>query len=75
MSAELFREDFGPEPVISTAGMALLLGVDEAELRDEIARQGGAERFQVPKQWVRQGRRRSKEYQAATGRFDMKAGE
>jgi hypothetical protein len=55
--------------------MALLLGVDEAELRDEIARQGGAERFQVPKQWVRQGRRRSKEYQAATGRFDMKAGE
>lgn len=56
---------------ISTTDFAALLGVSAEELHAEYERQGRPERFEVPETWVKNGRRRSKEYQAATGRNDM----
>ncbi|MFC4535689.1 hypothetical protein [Sphaerisporangium dianthi] len=60
------------EPCISTAGMALLMGVPVEELRAEQARQRAAgvpaDRFQMPHAWIKQGRRIRKEVSAALGR-------
>lgn len=69
-----YAKDIGGEPMISTAAMALLFGVAEELCNAEIKRQrgSGAEGFVPPGEWIRNGRRRQKEYQAATGRNDMR---
>jgi hypothetical protein len=58
-------------PKISTAGMALLLGVPLDILRAEIDRQEGPA-FQIPPLWLRQGKRIARETMAATGSESMK---
>ncbi|MDV2477844.1 hypothetical protein F8M49_25050 [Rhodococcus zopfii] len=67
--SELYRYIDG-EPVLSAAGMALLLGVTEEQMCAQAARSGTAI-TELPEAWVKSGRRRSKEYQAATGRDDV----
>lgn len=58
------------EPVISAKGLALLLGVPEDQVR-ALAATHGTDVAHIPAEWVKAGRRRAKEYQAATGRDDM----
>lgn len=67
---DLYSES-GPEPMISTKGMALLMGVTEEAMRAEIERQGGGA-FRPPSAWIKASQRRAKEYLAATGRDDMR---
>lgn len=63
----------GPgEPTLSPEETAILLGIDVAMLRAEVKRQGGGPNIRLPKAWVQAGRRRAREYQAHTGRTDMK---
>jgi len=59
-------------PVISTEEFALLFGVSPADVRSELERQDSKGAFKIPADWVRTGRLRTKEYQAATGRTDMR---
>ena len=67
-----YVKDIDGEPMISTAGMALMFGVDEELCRAEIRRQEamGAKGFLPPGEWIRNGRRRAAEYRAHTGRND-----
>jgi len=58
------------EPVVSAKGLALLLGVPEDQVR-ALALFRGTGVDALPAEWVKAGLRRSKEYQAATGRDDM----
>jgi hypothetical protein len=58
-------------PLISIAGMALLVGIPTEVFRNEIERQGGGA-FQLPDEWARQGRRIAREAMAATGSESMK---
>ena len=58
------------EPVVSAKGLALLLGVPEDQVR-ALALFRGTGVDALPTDWVKAGLRRSKEYQAATGRDDM----
>lgn len=58
------------EPVVSAKGLALLLGVPEDQVR-ALALFRGTGVDALPDEWVKAGKRRSKEYQAATGRDDM----
>lgn len=67
--SELYRYIDG-EPVLSAAGMAVLLGVTEEQMRT-LAATHGTDVAHIPAEWVKAGRRRAKEYQAATGRDDM----
>ncbi|OZE81925.1 hypothetical protein CH304_12805 [Rhodococcus sp. 15-649-1-2] len=68
-----YTKEIDGDPMISTAGIALLFGISEELCNAEIKRQRstGAEGFVPPGEWIRNGRRRQKEYQAATGRNDM----
>ncbi|MCK0091218.1 hypothetical protein MWU77_10545 [Rhodococcus sp. F64268] len=66
---ELFREIDG-EPMIAPKGMSLLLGVPLTDILAESARHNG-QQWTLPAEWIKSGIRRSKEYQAATGRSDM----
>lgn len=65
---QLYQEING-EPVVSTAGMALLMDVDEDALRAEIQRQraAGREGLALPPEWIRRGHRVRKEVQLALG--------
>lgn len=58
------------EPVVSAKGLALLLGVPEDQVR-ALAMFRGTGVDSLPAEWVKAGKRRSQEYQAATGRDDM----
>ena len=66
---ELYRYIDG-EPMLSAAGMALLLGVTEEQMRAQ-AERSGTGIAALPESWVKAGNRRRKEYEAATGRTDM----
>ena len=69
-----YRED-GDEPLVSMAGFALLMGVDLDVFTKELERQRAdlpRRPFRPPLLWVQQGKRRRKEYEAATGRTDMR---
>jgi hypothetical protein len=62
------------EPLISTEGLALLLGVDLDELKAEILRQrvdNPTAPFATPTDWVKRGRRTARETMAATDRADL----
>ncbi|OZF00551.1 hypothetical protein [Rhodococcoides fascians] len=67
-----YTKDIDGEPMISTAGMALLFGVSEELCRAELQRQSdnGCEGFIPPGEWIRNGKRRAAEYRAETGRND-----
>ncbi|MEZ7240779.1 hypothetical protein QYS60_23775 [Rhodococcus sp. GXMU-t2271] len=67
--SELYRYIDG-EPTLSAAGMALLLGVTEEQMRAQ-AERSGTGIAALPEAWVKAGNRRRKEYEAATGRTDM----
>lgn len=69
MSSDLYRIIDG-EPMLGPKGMSLLLGIPEQDILAESARHNGAQ-FPLPVEWIKSGRRRSKEYQAATGRTDV----
>ncbi|WP_395704749.1 hypothetical protein [Rhodococcus ruber] len=69
MSSDLYRIIDG-EPMLGPNGMSLLLGISEQDILAESARHNGAQ-FPLPVEWIKSGRLRSKEYQAATGRTDM----
>ncbi|WP_226950000.1 hypothetical protein [Rhodococcus rhodochrous] len=58
------------EPVVSAKGLSLLLGVPVDQVR-ALAQFRGTGVDALPAEWVKAGLRRSKEYQAATGRDDM----
>lgn len=58
------------EPVVSVKGLAILLGVPLDQVR-ALALFRGTGVGALPPEWVKAGKRRSKEYQAATGRDDM----
>lgn len=68
MSARLWQEVDG-EPMLSPRGMAILFGVDEAEVL-AIARNekpDGTGAGTIPQEWIRNGVRRRKAAQAALG--------
>lgn len=67
-----YTKDIDGEPMVSTAGIALLFGVSEELCAAEINRQRsmGCEGFVPPGEWIRNGRRRAAEYRAHTGRND-----
>lgn len=67
--SELYRYIDG-EPVLSAAGMALLLGVTEEQMRAQ-AERSGTGIAALPEAWVKSGIRRRKEFEAATGRTDV----
>ncbi|WFS11851.1 hypothetical protein [Rhodococcus aetherivorans] len=69
MSSDLYTVVDG-EPMIGPKGMSLLLGVPLRDIFAESKRSNG-EHFTLPAEWIKSGRRRSKEYQAATGQTDM----
>ncbi|MGW5299084.1 hypothetical protein ACWEQV_12580 [Rhodococcus aetherivorans] len=69
MSIDLYTLVDG-EPMIGPKGMSLLLGVPIEDILAESKRSNG-EAFSLPTEWIKSGRRRSKEYQAATGSTDM----
>lgn len=58
------------EPVVSAKGLSVLLGVPVDQVR-ALAQFRGTGVDSLPPEWVKAGIRRSKEYQAATGRNDM----
>lgn len=63
-----------PDDIVSAEDLALLLGVELSALRAEERRQRQRlrpGRFQIPKEWERQGRRIAQETMAATGQEDM----
>lgn len=69
MSDELYRYIDG-EPMLAPKGMSLLLGIPLEEIQAESNRHNG-QPWNLPNDWIKSGKRRSKEYQAATGRDDM----
>lgn len=58
------------EPVVSAKGLSILLGVPLDQVR-ALASFRGTGVDALPPEWVKAGIRRSKEYQAATGRDDI----
>jgi hypothetical protein len=58
------------EPVVSAKGLSLLLGVPVDQVR-ALALFRGTGVDALPAEWVKAGKRRAKEYSAATGRDDM----
>lgn len=54
------------EPVISVAGMSLLTGIPEDQIRRAIAK-GEPGQFVLPAAWIKNGIRRRKEAAAALG--------
>jgi hypothetical protein len=54
------------EPMLSTAGISLLMGIDERFADGYLKRDPV-----IPAEWIKSGRRRSAEYRAHTGRADM----
>ena len=65
-------EDLDGQPVVSTAGMAVLLGVSHSAVQKHAAQHGSGV-IALPSDWVRAGKRRQKEFEAATGESGMKA--
>ncbi|WP_138999459.1 hypothetical protein [Rhodococcus zopfii] len=68
--SEFYRIIDDGEAAISSRGMSLLLGVPESAIR-ALAVYAGFDIEALPDEWVKSGLRRSKEYQAATGRSDL----
>ncbi|MEH6794022.1 MAG: hypothetical protein V7694_07775 [Rhodococcus sp. (in: high G+C Gram-positive bacteria)] len=68
-------KDIDGEPMVSTAGLALLFGVSEELCKAEINRQEamGCKGFVPPGEWIRNGRRRAAEHRAHTGRNDAES--
>lgn len=70
---ELYEIQDG-EPMISAKGMAVLFGLPLDEIHEASRRAGTSEQFLIPADWMRRGRLRAKEAQAATGETDMLSG-
>lgn len=60
--------ELGDEPMLDDQAMMLLFGVDPAAIR-ALPVVDGAPR--IPREWVKRGRRRTREAQAATGCTDL----
>lgn len=59
------------EPMLSAKGMAVLFGLPLDEIQEASRRAGTKEQLLIPADWMRRGRLRAKEAQAATGETDM----
>ena len=59
------------EPMLSAKGMAVLFGLPLDEITEAGRRANSEEGWLIPEGWMRRGRLRSKEAQAATGGTDM----
>lgn len=60
--------EIGDEPMLDDRAMMLLFGVDPAAIRALPTVDGAA---RIPREWVKRGRRRTREAQAATGSTDL----
>lgn len=70
LTADQMYDEIDGEPMLTPLGVAVLFGVTEEQVR-ELGNGAGASAV-LPSAWIRQGKRRSKEYQAHTGRDDMR---
>ena len=61
------------EVMLSLEGMAVLFGLPVAEIEEAARRAGTDEGWLIPEDWMRRGRLRAKEAQAATGQEDMES--
>jgi hypothetical protein len=59
------------EPMVSADGMALLFGISVELIRAHSKKATHAGGTPMPEAWLKAGRRRSREAQAATGYTDM----
>lgn len=59
------------EMMLSATGMALLFGLSLEEVNEAARRACTEEGWLIPAEWMRRGRLRSKEAQAATGDEDL----
>lgn len=73
---KMYRHESG-ELLLSVEGIALLLGVDADDLRAHVAANDIGSLTEAPKwipnEWLKQGRRRSREAMAATGIDSMQS--
>lgn len=61
------------EVMLSLEGMAVLFGLPVSEIEEAARRANTNEGWLIPEEWMRRGRLRAKEAQAATGQEDMES--
>ena len=61
------------EVMLSLEGMAVLFGLPVSEIEEAARRANTDEGWLIPEEWMRRGRLRAKEAQAATGQEDMES--